>query len=85
MTQHHPAAFINAIAEARDISEAIKHLQQTWNELCEARQEIARLKDSLGASQELLVTSLHYPGNEYVDDTHRQVAANRQLLGPIVS
>ncbi len=42
--QHHPAAFINAIWEEGTKEEAIKYLQETWNELCEARKEIAALK-----------------------------------------
>ena len=29
----HPAAFINAIAEGRNFDEAIKYLQETWDEL----------------------------------------------------
>ena len=35
----HPAAFINAIADSRDFKEAIKHLQLTWDELCEAKRD----------------------------------------------
>ena len=46
----HPAAFINAIADARNFKEAIEHLQLTWNELCEARntalEEAAKLCDA---------------------------------------
>jgi hypothetical protein len=74
----HPAAFINVLAQTGTKEEAIAHLQETWDESCD-------LKEALAASQELLVTSLHYNGNEYVDDTHKQIAANRALLGPIVS
>jgi hypothetical protein len=38
----HPAAFINAIAEARDFDEALKHLQDTWDELCDLKAEHRR-------------------------------------------
>lgn len=31
----HPAAFINAIAEEGTKAEAIKYLQETWDERCE--------------------------------------------------
>jgi hypothetical protein len=48
---HHPAAFINAIAEEGTKSEAIEWLQRTWNENCELRaalrnaiEEIERLR-----------------------------------------
>lgn len=40
------------------------------------------LEAALEASQELLVTSMHYEGNEYLEDTNDRVAANRELLGP---
>lgn len=50
----HPAAFINAIAEARNFGEAIEHLQLTWDELCETRngrneviEEAAKVCDEL--------------------------------------
>lgn len=42
--KRHPAAFINIIAEDGTKEEAIRYLQETWNELCEAREEIKRLK-----------------------------------------
>lgn len=41
-----------------------------------------RLAQALEASQELLVTSLHYEGNEYINDTENQIKENRRLLGP---
>lgn len=71
----YPAAFINTIAESGSKAEAIKYLQETWDELQD-------IKEALAASQELLVTSLHYKDNEYIEDTEKQVAANRALLGP---
>lgn len=40
---HHQAAFINAIADEGDKKEAIKYLQETWNELCELKREHADL------------------------------------------
>lgn len=36
-TKHHPAAFINAIAEEGTKAEAIEWLQKEWNENCELR------------------------------------------------
>lgn len=41
MTNHHPAAFINTIHESGSKAEAVDHLQQTWNELCEAKELLA--------------------------------------------
>lgn len=41
---HHPAAFINAIADEGTKAEAVQYLQKTWNELCEARKTIKRLE-----------------------------------------
>ena len=38
--KHHPAAFINAIAEEGTKEEAIEWLQKTWNELCEVREAL---------------------------------------------
>lgn len=46
---------------------------------------ILDLQTALEASQELLVTSLHYEDNEYLEDTNDRCAANRKLLGPIAS
>ena len=40
----HPAAFINAIAEEGTKAEAIKYLQETWDELQDAKKEIRMLK-----------------------------------------
>lgn len=47
MTKHYPAAFINNIADEGSKAEAIKFLQETWNELCEAKEEIISLKKKL--------------------------------------
>lgn len=33
--KHTPAAFINAIADEGTKDEAVRYLQQTWNEQCE--------------------------------------------------
>jgi hypothetical protein len=38
------------------------------------------LVKALEASQELLVTSLHYEGNEYVENTHERITENRATL-----
>lgn len=40
--KHHPAAFINVIAEDGSKEEAVEQLQETWNELCEARNQIKK-------------------------------------------
>lgn len=45
MTKHHPASFINIIAEDGTKEEAIHYLQETWNELCEARKTIKELEE----------------------------------------
>src|ERR1700739_371186 len=37
---HVPAAFINALAEEGTREELVKYLQQTWNELCQARSSV---------------------------------------------
>lgn len=37
MTNRHPAAHINVIAESGTKAEAVQYLQQTWNELCDAK------------------------------------------------
>ncbi len=40
----HPAAFINAIAEEGTKAEAIKYLQETWDELMDAKTKIKELE-----------------------------------------
>jgi len=45
---HHQAAFINAITEEGTKSEAVRYLQETWNELCEARARIRELEAAKG-------------------------------------
>jgi len=42
---HHPAAFINSIYEEGTKEEAIKYLQEAWNELCEAKKLIRKLQE----------------------------------------
>lgn len=44
---HKPAAFINAIAEDGTKAEAIRYLQETWNEVCALR-EIIQNKENRG-------------------------------------
>lgn len=39
---HHPAAFINVIAEEGTKEEAVRYLQETWNELCEMRRKVGK-------------------------------------------
>lgn len=52
---HHPAAFINAIAEEGTKAEAIEYLQQTWNELCELKKQLKPVSaDVMGALHELV-------------------------------
>jgi hypothetical protein len=48
---HHQAAFINNIAEEGSKAEAVRFLQETWNELCEAKKEIIRLREELAEKQ----------------------------------
>lgn len=40
---HHPAAFINAIADEGDMEEAIHFLQETWDELVNLKNGLFRL------------------------------------------
>lgn len=44
MSAKHPAAFINAIYEEGTKMDAVKFLSQTWDELCDAKAEIRKLK-----------------------------------------
>jgi len=44
---HRPAAFINVIAEDGTKEEAIKYLQETWNDYMQERDYVGRLKHSL--------------------------------------
>lgn len=39
----HPAAFINVISEGRNFAEALKHLQETWDELYETREALEKI------------------------------------------
>ena len=56
--KHHPAAFINAIAEEGTKDEAVEWLQKTWNELCEAKVRIKELEERvLNADDEARVTA----------------------------
>jgi hypothetical protein len=43
----HPAAFINEIAESGTKEEAVRHLQQTWDELVDAKQQLSEATQSL--------------------------------------
>ncbi len=45
--KHYPAAFINVIAEEGTMEDAIHYLQETWNELCEAREQLKEAKEEL--------------------------------------
>ena len=47
MSKHHPAAFINTIAEEGTKDEAIEWLQTTWNDLCEVRALNKKLLEAL--------------------------------------
>lgn len=42
---HVPAAFINVIAESGDKAEAVKHLQETWNEVVALRGLLREVDD----------------------------------------
>ena len=50
--KHHPAAFINAIAEEGTKAEAIKYLQETWNELCDLKEILTEIYISAGTYAE---------------------------------
>ena len=43
----HPAAFINAIADEGSKAEAVKYLQEIWDDLCEAQKRIKALEERL--------------------------------------
>lgn len=43
----HPAAFINEIAESGTKAEAVKYLQSTWDDYCDALAKIAELREQL--------------------------------------
>ena len=51
---HAQAAFINAIADEGTKDEAVQFLQETWNELCEARDEITALRARLAEVESAL-------------------------------
>jgi hypothetical protein len=44
---HVPAAFINAIAEEGTKEEAIRYLQEQWNETCALKKQIRKLLGDL--------------------------------------
>ena len=52
---HVPAAFINALAEEGTKAEAIKYLQEQWNENCHLRAEVDRLSSRLNFLEALRV------------------------------
>lgn len=43
----HPAAFINSIVEEGTKEEAIRWLQETWDELIEAKKKIIKLEGDI--------------------------------------
>lgn len=45
----HPAAFINAISEEGTKAEAVKYLQETWDDYIDAKEEIKRLTNKLNS------------------------------------
>lgn len=47
MATHHPAAFINAIAEEGSKAEAVSFLQKTWNENCELEAKLRRYRSAM--------------------------------------
>lgn len=53
---HRPAAFINAIAEEGDKAEAVKYLQEQWNENCQLREQLAQYKQVCAAAYQLAGT-----------------------------
>lgn len=50
--KHYPAAFINAIADEGTKAEAIQFLQETWNELCEVKEQLRETQTALKQAQE---------------------------------
>ena len=48
---HVRAAFINAIADEGTKDEAIRWLQKTWNELCQAESELRKLRSDMERAQ----------------------------------
>lgn len=67
-------------ARIADLTAELRKLQDIIDSQAD---RILDLEAALEASQELLVTSLHYEGNEYLEDTNDRAAANRKLLGPL--
>jgi len=49
---HHPAAFINVIAEEGTKAEAVKYLQETWNELCDLKSAVRKIQVYAGSCAE---------------------------------
>jgi hypothetical protein len=58
---HCPAAFINAIHDDGTKEEAVKFLQETWNELVQARTELRRMGTLLKRCA--TVMEVNDPGN----------------------
>jgi len=42
---HSPAAFINTIASSGSKEEAVKYLQETWNEVVHLRRQLQALRE----------------------------------------
>ena len=61
---YHQAAFINALWEEGERDEILQHLQETWNELCEARKEISELKRSNTTDKEECMSDEGFYSNE---------------------
>jgi len=62
---HHPAAFINAIAEEGTKAEAVEWLQRQWNENCELRKLNAEMLAALETCADLLWS---YGGDQSSED-----------------
>jgi hypothetical protein len=51
---HVPAAFINAIADEGTKAEAIQYLQETWNDYCAIKRELAASGETVATLREEL-------------------------------
>ena len=54
----HPAAFINEIADEGTRDEAILHLQETWDELCETKSQLHKFQRKFEIQEEYATSRL---------------------------
>jgi hypothetical protein len=75
MSAKHPAAWINAVAEGRDVDEALMYLQQTWDQLCDANANVMELTETVNSIAEFNRTLL-----AQLDREHEAMAEASALL-----